>query len=97
MITASAIAIAPSVQPSPTPAQQTARAVPAIQLAAQPFDPVNFLIGRAERVVIPPSAGAPFPTPQFLPMVTRTSVGTTIKDIYNAVEPWVRYGFDLAA
>jgi hypothetical protein len=48
-------------------------------------------------VVIPPSASQPFPTPQFLPIVSPTSIGSTIKDVYNAIEPWVRYGFDLAA
>jgi hypothetical protein len=63
----------------------------------QPFDPVSFVLGWAERVVIPPSATAPFPTPQFLPMVAPTSLGSSIKNIYNAVEPWVRYGFDIAA
>jgi len=51
--------------------------------------------------VIPPSLGAPFPTPQVLPQVlpqvAPTSIGSSIKNIYIAVEPWVRYGFDTAA
>ena len=100
LITASAIAIAPSVQPAAAPAHQTA---PTVQLAAQvaplasPTDPLALVIDWAQRIVIPPSASAPFPTPQFLPTVAPTSVGSSIKNIYNAVEPWVRYGFDLAA
>jgi hypothetical protein len=64
---------------------------------ASPSTRSPFVLGWAERVVIPPSAGAPFPTPQFLPIVAPTSLGSSIKNIYNAAEPWVRYGFDLAA
>lgn len=94
VITASAIAFAPSVQPPPPPApaiQRTAR----VQLAAS-FDPFS-ITDWLGRIVIPPSLGAPFPTPQFLPQVAPTSIGSSIKNIYNAVEPWVRYGFDIAA
>ena len=66
-----------------------------VQLAASfgPFSITDWL----GRIVIPPSLGAPFPTPQFLPQVAPTSIGSSIKNIYNAVEPWVRYGFDIAA
>lgn len=103
VLSTSAIAIAPSVQPPSPSAQQVARTTPAVLLTAQvsplaqPLDPISFAIAWAERVVIPPSASAPFPTPQLLPIVAPSSVGGTIKDVYNAVEPWVRYGFDLAA
>jgi hypothetical protein len=50
-----------------------------------------------EHYVVPPSASQPFPAPQFPPVVTPTSVGSSLIWIYNSVEPWVRYGFDLAA
>src|SRR5689334_17781310 len=46
-----------------------------------------------QRVVVPPSVGAPFPTPDFPAVVAPTSVGSTIKNVYNSVEPWVEYGF----
>ena len=39
------------------------------------------------------SAGQPFPTPQLAP----PSLGNITINTYNAVEPWVRWGFDLAA
>jgi hypothetical protein len=94
VITASAIAFAPSIQPSPPPA-------PEIQLTAQvqtatSFDPFS-ITDWLGRIVIPPSLGAPFPTPQFLPQVAPTSLGNFIINAYNGIESWVRYGFDLAA
>jgi hypothetical protein len=95
LVSVGAIAVAPSVTAPPPPA-------PAIELTAQvqqtttsfnPFSVTDWL----ERIVIPPSLGAPFPTPQFLPQVAPTSLGNFIINAYNAIEPWVRYGFDLAA
>jgi hypothetical protein len=64
---------------------------------AVPVDSPALLTDWIERVIVPPSLGAPVPTPQFPPIVAPTSIGTSIKSIYNAVEPWVQYGFDLAA
>ena len=64
---------------------------------AAPVDVPTLIIDWIERIVVPPSLGAPVPTPQFPPVVAPTSVGTSIKAIYNTVEPWVRYGFDVAA
>ncbi len=46
---------------------------------------------------MPPSASAPFPTPQFPPVVGGTSVSSFIKNTYNAIEPWVQWGFELVA
>lgn len=93
-ISASAIAVAPSIQPPPPPA-------PEIQLTAQVQTATSFdlfsITDWLGRIVIPPSLGAPFPTPQFLPQVAPTSLGSFIINAYNAIEPWVRYGFDLAA
>ncbi|HET6735841.1 hypothetical protein [Mycobacterium sp.] len=64
---------------------------------AVPVDAPALLTDWIERVVVPPSLGAPVPTPQFPPIVAPTSIGTSIKGVYNTVEPWVQYGFDLAA
>jgi hypothetical protein len=96
VITAVAIAATPSVKP-PDPPAPAVQLTAAVDPLAQPLDPFTYVLDLAERVVIPPSASQPFPTPQFLPIVSPTSIGSTIKDVYNAIEPWVRYGFDLAA
>jgi hypothetical protein len=57
----------------------------------------GLLVEWLQRITVPPSAGQPFPTPQFPPVVAPTSIGSSIIWVYNAVEPWVRYGFDVAA
>lgn len=44
-----------------------------------------------------PSASASFPTPEFPPVVVGNSLSSGIKNIYNAVEPWVEWGFEVAA
>jgi hypothetical protein len=101
-ITAATIAFVPSVK-EPAPAVPTVRvATPAVQLAAQvqpsaAIDLPNLLVDWVQRITVPPSAGQPFPTPHFPPVVAPTSIGSSIIWVYNAVEPWVRYGVDLAA
>lgn len=103
-ITAAALAFGPSVHaPAPAAAPPLVQiAAPPIELTAQVQPTVtatslpDLLVGWLQRIVVPPSAGQPFPTPQFPPAIAPTSVGTSIKGIYNAVEPWVRYGFELA-
>jgi hypothetical protein len=55
------------------------------------------LLGFIEHYVVPPSAGAPFPTPHFPPTVAPTSIGSSLIWIYNAVEPWTRWIADVAA
>ncbi|MGB5112733.1 MAG: hypothetical protein WBO08_14420 [Mycobacterium sp.] len=44
-----------------------------------------------------PSASAAFPAPQFPPVVVGNSLSSGIKNIYKAVEPWVQWGFEVAA
>jgi hypothetical protein len=101
-ITAATIAFAPSVKP-PAPIMPTARvATTAVQLTAQvqPLAAIDLpvlLVDWVQRITVPPSAGQPFPTPQFPPVVEATSIGSSIISIYNAVEPWARYVADLAA
>jgi hypothetical protein len=91
-VTASAVLIAPSVQPLPPP-RPAIQLAAAVQPLAQPqFDPATFLIG------IPPSLGTPFPTPQPPPPAPALgSFGSSIQDIYNSVEFWVDYGFEVGA
>jgi hypothetical protein len=103
-VTATAVAFGPSVQ-EPTPAGPptpviAVRSAP-VDLAAQ-VQPLavtelpNLLVGWVERFIVPPSASNPFPAPQFPPTVSGTGIDSTIKNVYNAIEPWVRYGFELA-
>lgn len=108
LITAVALTFVPSVkdsQQSARPAQTTSAAQIAtapIQLAAavQPLATTtlpSLLVEWVDRIVVPPSASAPFPTPQFPPVVGGTSVSSFIKNTYNAIEPWVQWGFELVA
>jgi hypothetical protein len=102
-VTAATIALVPAVaEPTPEPPQTVHVASPAITLTAgvQPLGAASLtdvLALIVQHYVAPPSAGVPFPAPQFAPVVAPTSIGNSIIGIYNAVEPWVRYGFDLAA
>ena len=89
-----AVDLAAAVQPraNPTGPQPT---VAQAQIAQASLP--NLLVDFVRRIVVPPSANAPFPTPQFPPVVGGTSVSSLIKNTYNAVEPWVQWGFELAA
>ena len=97
-----AIAIAPTVQ-SPPPAAPVVRLAAAtaptvVQPLAQQTNAIGALL-RLDlgRFIIPPSAGQPFPTPQFPgPSPAPTDFAGSIKSTYVAIEPWVHYGFQLA-
>ena len=97
VIAASAVGVAPSVAP-PIP---EAVASPSIELSAavQPLttepDTIPSLADEI-RMGIVPSLGAPFPTPQIPgPSPASTGFEDAIKNTYNVIEPWVRYGFEL--
>jgi len=108
-ITAVAVTVAPSVVPAtshPTPPSAATVHVTTtpVQLAAAAAQPAasavvlpNLLLDWVQRIVVPPSASAPFPKPVFPPVIAGNSIDSTIKNVYNAVEPWVRYGFELGA
>ena len=97
-ITAAAIALVPSVkEPVPVASHPSVVQVtaPAITLAAR-FSrwrrsrcPTSLWTG-CPASSCPPSAGQPFPEPEFPPVIVGNSLGSSIKNIYNAVEPWVR-------
>ncbi len=89
-----AVDLAAAVQPraNPTGPQPT---VAQAQIAQASLP--NLLVDFVRRIVVPPSANAPLPTPQFPPVVGGTSVSSLIKNTYNAVEPWVQWGFEVAA
>jgi len=103
-VTATAVAFGPAVQ-EPTPAAPPApviavRSAP-VDLAAQvqPLavtDLPNLLVGWVQRFIVPPSASNPFPAPPSGPGPAPQSVTGTLEWAYHAIEPWVRYGFQLA-
>ena len=104
-MTAATIAIAPSTpeaHPSPSAvnvhaASQPVQLTAAVQSLVTPTEIPGLLVDWLRRIVVPPSASAPFPTPQFPTVVAPVSLGSSVKWIYNAVEPWVEWGFDVAA
>src|SRR5215218_286674 len=90
----------PSPQPLlPTSQRRSSETLigPSVAATDLPNLLVGWLEGIVQHYVVPPSASRPFPTPQFPPVVGGTSIGSSIKNIYNAVEPWVDWGFDVAA
>lgn len=110
-VSAVAIAAAPSIaEPSNHPPSVVS--APQVRVVAQPVqlsaaatplttasvaDLPNLLTDFVQRIVVPPSSSASFPSPQFPPVVVGNSLSSGIKNIYNAVEPWVEWGFELAA
>lgn len=104
VIAAVAITVLPP-RPDPSP---TSQSVPVVRLISSPVrlsaaaEPLtasalpNLLVDWLFRIIVPPSAGTPFPEPEFEEVVAGNSIGSGIKNIYNAIEPWVQYGFELA-
>src|SRR6478609_2758536 len=104
VVTATPVAFGPSVrEPAPPapPPPVVQMASPPIQLTAQ-VQPLaaanlpNLLVGWLERIIVPPSASQPFPAPPSGPGPAPQSVTGTLEWAYHAIEPWVRYGFELA-
>lgn len=103
----------PSDAPAPDPAVRLAAAVEPLQPpwltyqrksseallgpSVASVDLPNLLIEWLERIIVPPSLGAEFPEPNFPPVIVGNSIDSTIKNVYNAIEPWVEWGFDVAA
>jgi len=101
VVAASAVAVVPSVRP---PAPDLV-ASPAIRLSAavQPLttQPDNIpSLWDEIRLGIVPSLGAPLPMPPTIPGPTPGPTNFEFEDLiqntYHAIEPWVRYGFELA-
>lgn len=106
-VTAVAIAAVPSVptptaHPAPAPTthvriiQQPVQLAAAVQPAAVTSTALPSLLTDWVHNIIPSSTAA-FPTPQFPPKVAGNSISSGIKNVYNAVEPWVQWGFEVAA
>jgi hypothetical protein len=106
-MTAAAIAFVPSVaapapQPTATPGATVHVMAMPTELAAgsQPLSVAALpkLLGDwIERIVVPPSAGAPVPTPGVIVAPAPTSVDSFVKNAYLTAEKWVRYGFEWVA
>ena len=94
-VTASAVLIAPSVQPLPPPRPAIQLAAD-VQLTAQPADYFSQL-GSWWQPIFWPSASRSFPPPPDIgPSPTPTGFEDAIIGTYYAIEPWVRWGFEIA-
>jgi len=103
-VTAATIAFVPSVAESaphslqaPTPIVRASSAPFHLAAAVESTTPLpELLTDWLQSVVVPSSSGAALPTPPGAPVVVGASIDSAIKNVYNAVQPWVRYGFELA-
>jgi hypothetical protein len=95
LVSASLIAIPSSVQP-PAPAAPAIQLAADVQATAQPADYFSQLIDWWQPIFWP-SASRPVPTrPPAITIPTQTSLPSTLEGAYHAIEPWVRYGFEVA-
>ena len=96
-VTGSAVAFAPSVQPPPPP-EPTIQLTAAVQPLTQQQDLLSILLTSPERLLGPavtPGTITSPPAPLAIPIAP--NLADTIDNTYLAVEPWVRYGFQVAA
>ncbi len=96
-VTVSAVALAPAIQTLPAHDAVVPRVVST--QAWLPTAGSTYLedVSAWVQNVLLPSAGASFPTPIPNEAVEVTGINDSIKNIYNAIEPWVEWGFDVAA
>jgi hypothetical protein len=101
VVTATALTVAAPEPAAPAPKAATSHVAAAplrLTAAVQPLavtDLPDLLTGWVQNLV--PSAGAGVPTPQVQPLALGTSIGTFIENAYMTIEPWVEWGFELAA
>lgn len=97
-VMATALVVVPSVTP-PTPEVATSHPVrlsTAVEPLTTPSADIPSLVDQI-RMGIVPSLGAPVPTPDIPgPSPAPNDFAGAIKNTYSAIEPWVRYGFELA-
>jgi hypothetical protein len=96
-VTASAVVFAPAVVSLPAREQIVPRAASTqAWLPTAGSTALDDVSSWLQNVLLP-SAGAAFPTPIPNDAVQGTGINDSIKNIYNAIEPWVEWGFDVAA
>jgi hypothetical protein len=98
VVTASALVMAPSINP-PTPQLVATRAVElsaTVTPLTSPPDNVPSLVDEINMGIIPSLGAAPPAPPTVGPSPVTTDFASAIKNTYSAIEPWVRYGFELA-
>jgi hypothetical protein len=100
ILTASTVAISQSVEPSPPPSPaptvHLAADVQLLALADQP--PLLSVLISSPWALLGPAApfGTLPPAPAPLAIPIAPNIANTVDNIYIAVEPWVRYGFEVA-
>ncbi|CAN5597062.1 hypothetical protein BH10ACT9_BH10ACT9_32150 [soil metagenome] len=101
-MTAAAVVAVPSLAPPPEPAPPVASHAIELTVSTRPLWPTRLpdtnlnRVDVSERAVVS-SLAAPIPAPPAPgPAPAATNINQAIKNIYNAAEPWVRYGFELA-
>ena len=97
-----AVQLAASVEPTQLPSPLRILPNPssspeALGPSVAAVDLPSLLVDWLERIIVPPSLGAAFPEPNFPPVIVGNSIDSVIKNVYNAIEPWVEWGFDVAA
>jgi len=97
-----AVQLAASVEPTQLPSPLRILPNPssspeALGPSVEAVDLPGLLVDWLERIIVPPSLGAAFPEPNFPPVIVGNSIDSVIKNVYNAIEPWVEWGFDVAA
>jgi hypothetical protein len=100
-ITAAAVAFCPSIQepaspPRSAPTVQLIASVQPLALAEQP-PLLNVLLSSPLRLLGPAATPGTLPPPPApIQFAIAPNLANTIDGIYTAVEPWVRYGFEVA-
>jgi hypothetical protein len=97
-LTVTAVAAAPTVQPAPPRSEPTVQLTANVQQLLPQQPPLLTLLLNSPQTLLGPAAPLgtlpPAPTPLAIPIAP--NLANTIDNIYIAVEPWVRYGFEVA-
>jgi hypothetical protein len=106
VVAASSVVVGVTVAPPPpsSPAPPISATSAAVELTAVVAstsstpapDNIPTLFDEIRRGIIPSFGAAPPTPPPALTVAATSNANQAIKNIYNAVEPWVRYGFEVA-
>jgi hypothetical protein len=102
-VAASAVVIAPSVQPAPPPRPEvqlvaSTQVLQQQQALLRQFNSLGDVTPLLASIVVPPGLGTPPPSPPGIPALPATnSLASFIDNAYLTIEPWVSYGFEVGA